>query len=79
VQVIQTDNGAEFQSAFHWNVLDKGIQHVYIKPRRPRLNRKVERSHRIGAEEFYRALDGVLIDDADVFNKKLQEWKDYYD
>lgn len=36
VQVIQTDNGAEFQSAFHWHVLDKGIAHTYIKPRTPR-------------------------------------------
>jgi hypothetical protein len=25
VEVIQTDNGAEFQSAFHYHVLDKGI------------------------------------------------------
>ena len=78
VQVIQTDNGAEFQTAFHWHVLDKGIAHVYIKPRTPRLNGKVERSHRIDAEEFYRMLDGVLIDDADVFNDKLREWEDYY-
>lgn len=30
VQVIQTDNGAEFQSSFHWHVLDKGIGHIYI-------------------------------------------------
>ncbi|MFI9835341.1 hypothetical protein ACIHIX_47665 [Streptomyces sp. NPDC051913] len=36
VEVIQTDNGAEFQSAFHWHVLDKGIAHTYIKPRTPR-------------------------------------------
>lgn len=63
VEVIQTDNGAEFQSAFHWHVLDKGINHVYIKPRTPRLNGKVERSHRI---------------DAEVFNDKLREWEDYY-
>ena len=78
VEVIQTDNGAEFQSAFHWHVLDKGIQHVYIKPRTPRLNGKVERSHRIDAEEFYRLLDGVLIDDSQLFRDKLQEWEDYY-
>lgn len=78
VQVIQTDNGAEFQSAFHWHVLDKGIQHVYIKPRTPRLNGKVERSRRIDAEEFYRMLEGVVIDDAQVFNDKLREWEDYY-
>ena len=76
--MIQTDNGAEFQSAFHWHVLDNGIGHVYIKPRTPRLNGKVERSHRIDAEEFYRLLDGVVIDDAKVFNDKLQEWEDFY-
>ncbi|GGQ11845.1 IS481 family transposase [Streptomyces griseomycini] len=78
VEVIQTDNGAEFQSAFHWHVLDKGIAHTYVKPRTPRLNGKVERSHRIDAEEFYRLLDGVVIDDAEVFNDKLREWEDYY-
>ncbi len=78
VQVIQTDNGSEFQSAFHYHVLDKGVGHVYIKPRTPRLNGKVERSHRIDTEEFYRMLDGVVIDDAHVFNNKLQEWEDYY-
>jgi transposase InsO family protein len=59
-------------------VQDKGIGHVYIKPRTPRLNGKVERSHRIDAEEFYRLLDGVVIDDTKVFNDKLQEWEDYY-
>jgi transposase InsO family protein len=78
VQVIQTDNGAEFQSSFHWHVLDKGIGHVYIKPWRPRLNGKVERSHRTDDEEFYRMLDGVMIDDAQVFNDKLREWEDFY-
>lgn len=78
VQVIQTDNGAEFQSSFHYHVLDKGVGHAYIRPHTPRLNGKVERSHRIDAEEFYRLLDGTLIDDAKVFNNKLQEWEDYY-
>lgn len=78
VEVIQTDNGAEFQSAFHWHALDKGIAHTHIKPRTPRLNGKVERSHRIDAEEFYRMLDGVVIDTAEVFNDKLREWEDYY-
>ncbi|MEV6296833.1 integrase core domain-containing protein [Streptomyces sp. NPDC051896] len=69
---IQTDNGAEFQSAFHCHALDKGIAHTYIKPRTPRLNGKVD------AEEFYRLLDDVIIDDAQVFNDKLREWEDYY-
>jgi hypothetical protein len=42
-----TPVGAEFQSQFHHHVLDAGIGHVYIKPATPRLNGKVERSHRI--------------------------------
>lgn len=71
VQLIQTDNGAEFGTAFHWHVLDKGIRHVYIKPATPRLNGKVERSHRIDADEFYRMLDGVVVHDAKIFSAKL--------
>ena len=44
----------------------------------PRLNGKVERSHRIDGEEFYRLLEGVMIDDTNQLNDKLQEWEDYY-
>jgi transposase InsO family protein len=78
VEAIQTDNGSEFQSSFHWHVLDRGIRHIYIKPATPRLNGKVERSHRIDAEEFYRGLLGVVIDSSELFNEKLQEWQDFY-
>jgi transposase InsO family protein len=78
VEVIQTDNGSEFQSTFHWHVLDKGVRHVYIRPATPRLNGKVERSHRIDNEEFYRMLEGVVIDDIKLFNDKLLEWENYY-
>ena len=77
-EVIQTDNGSEFQEFFHWHILDKGTNHVYIKPYRPRLNGKVERSHRVDEEEFYRMLEGVVIDDTGLFNAKLREWEDFY-
>jgi hypothetical protein len=50
VEVIETDNGAEFPTEFHWHVLDKDIAHTYIKPASPHLNGKAERSHRIDAE-----------------------------
>ena len=73
VEAIQTDNGSEFQSSFHWHVLDRGIRHIYIKPASPRLNGKVERSHRIDAEEFYRGHLGVVLDSSELFNQKLQE------
>ena len=78
IEVIQTDNGPEFGSQFHYHVLDRGIGHVYIKPATPRLNGKVERSHRIDQEEFYRMLEGVVIDDTELFNDRLQEWEAFY-
>ncbi|MGV9901968.1 IS481 family transposase [Streptomyces sp. NPDC003388] len=78
VEQVQTDNGQEFGQTFHWHVLDKGIGHVRIKPRTPRLNGKVERSHRIDSEEFHRLLEGQVVDDVNLFNSKLQEWEDYY-
>jgi transposase InsO family protein len=78
VEQIQTDNGAEFQSAFHWHLLDRGLRHVHIRPLTPRLNGKVERSHRIDDEEFYRMLAGQVIDDAKILNIKLQEWEHFY-
>ncbi len=78
VEVIQTDNGAEFQARFHYHVLDAGVGHVYIKPATPRLNGKVERSHRIDSEEFYRQLEGVVIDDTELFNDRLKEWERFY-
>jgi transposase-like protein len=40
VETIQTDNGSEFQAAFHWHILDRGIKHTYIRPATPRLNGK---------------------------------------
>ena len=46
VLVIQTDNGAEFQSRFHWHLESLDVCHVYIRPRMPHLNGKVERSPR---------------------------------
>ncbi|MEU9413128.1 IS481 family transposase [Streptomyces sp. NPDC048281] len=78
VEVIQTGNGAEFQPAFHFHVFDKDIDHACTKPRTPRLNGKAERSHRIDREDFYRLLEGVIIDGAELFNDKLREWEDYH-
>jgi transposase InsO family protein len=79
IHVVQTDNGAEFQSQFPWHAQALDIQHVYIRPRTPHLNGKVERSHRVDDQEFYQLLDrdGVS-DDIHLFNEKLREWEDYY-
>jgi len=75
IHTIRTDRGHEFQAQFHWHVEDKGLRHVYIKPRSPQLNGKVERSHRTDQEEFYQLL--TYTDDVDL-NKKLTEWERFY-
>lgn len=75
IHTIRTDRGHEFQARFHWYVEDIGIQHVYIKPRTPQLNGKVERSHRTDQMEFYQLL--TYTDDVDL-NTKLQAWENFY-
>ena len=54
------------------------IGHVYIRPATPRLNGKVERSHRIDADDFYRLLEGVVMDDNGLFKDRLREWENFF-
>jgi len=75
IHTIRTDRGHEFQARFHWHVEDKGMRHVYIKPKSPQLNGKVERSHRTDQEEFYQLL--TYTDDVDL-NEKLKMWEHFY-
>jgi len=75
IHTIRTDRGQKFQARFHWHVEDKGMRHVYIKPRSPQLNGKVERSHRTDKEEFYQLL--TYIDDINL-NEKLKVWENFY-
>lgn len=75
ISTIRTDRGHEFQTRFHWHVEDLGIKHVYIKPRSPHLNGKVERSHRTDQTEFYQLL--TYTDDVDL-NAKLLAWESFY-
>lgn len=63
-KIIQTDNGIEFcffkdvKRTHPLDILCKelNIQHKRIKPRTPRHNGKVERSHRNDQERFYNTL-----------------------
>lgn len=71
--IIQTDNGAEFTYTRQTkddreHLLDKfcrtkGITHQLIKPRTPRHNGKVERSHRNDNKRFYKDLRFYSFDD----------------
>ena len=75
IHTIQTDNGHEFQSKFHWHVQDSGMNHRFIKPGTPQHNGKVERSHLTDKREFYQLLD--YTDDVDL-KTKLTEWEKFY-
>lgn len=71
--IIQTDNGSEFTYTRQTkkdkqHLLDKfcefyKIEHKLIKPRTPRHNGKVERSHRNDNERFYSTLKFYSYDD----------------
>lgn len=75
IRTIRTDRGGEFQALFHWHVADLGMEHVYIEPRTPQLNGKVERSHRTDKDEFYQLL--TYRDDV-ALEKKLAVWERFY-
>lgn len=70
-KTIQTDNGTEFThtgKTDRTHPLDRlcrhyGIRHQLIKPRTPRHNGKVERSHRNDNERFYKTLRFYSFDD----------------
>ena len=70
-QIIQTDNGAEFTHIKETerihpldNLLnDLGIKHQLIRPRTPRHNGKVERSHRNDQNRFYNFLSFYSYED----------------
>lgn len=77
VQIIQTDNGAEFQGSFHWHVLDRGsVTSTSVRPPPPAQweGREISPDRR---EEFHRLLEGVVIDDTGLFDEKLQDWEDF--
>lgn len=77
-KVIQTDNGFEFTHfketkrvhPFDIFCVENGIEHKLIRPRTPRHNGKMERSHRNDNERFYRYLKFYSYDDLIIQMKR---------
>ena len=73
-QIIQTDNGQEFTYTMETNrthpldvlLNDLNIKHQLIRPRTPRHNGKVERSHRNDQNRFYSYLKFYSYDDLNI-------------
>ena len=82
---VQTDNGTEFTTPKNAKdtticIVDKflmkyGIKHKLIKPRTPRHNGKVERSHRTDQECFYNYLQYSTYEE---LKEKMAEWLNRY-
>ena len=86
IECIQTDNGFEFTNRLNWqgtkkktmfeNKLEElGIKHKLIKPKTPRHNGKVERSHRKDQERFYYNKVFCSFED---FKNRLKYWEKVY-
>ena len=77
IQLIQTDNGHEFQSEMVKHLTSINIKHQYIWIHTPNQNGVVERSHRTDDEEFYQLTDTRSMT-LNELNQALEEWIDYY-
>ena len=86
IECIQTDNGFEFTNRLNWQGTKKktmfeskleelGIKHKLIKPKTPRHNGKVERSHRKDQERFYYNKVFYSFED---FKNRLKYWEKEY-
>ena len=85
IECIQTDNGAEFtnrlttyrdkKTLFEKALEEAGIRHKLIKPKTPRHNGKVERSHRKDQERFYHNKVFCSFED---FKNRLKYWEKEY-
>lgn len=85
IECIQTDNGGEFtnrlttyrekKTKFEKELEKLGIEHKLIKPKTPRHNGKVERSHRKDQERFYYNKVFCSFED---FKNRLKYWEKEY-
>ena len=79
--ILQTDNGAEFTHIVKTDRMhpldvlcqELNIEHKKIRPRTPRHNGKVERSHRNDQERFYNFLKFYSYEDLTVQMKRYRQ------
>ena len=85
IECIQTDNGSEFtnrlttyrdkKTMFEKALREQGIEHKLIRPKTPRHNGKVERSHRKDQERFYYKRVFYSLED---LRNQGKEWRKEY-
>jgi len=78
IKTVQTDNGAEYQGVFDDYLKQKGIKHLFIYPRCPKINAFVERANRTLKEEFINHHLDLALTDLKLFNQKLIKYLIWY-
>jgi len=76
IAALQVDGGSEFAAEFERACQQRGLPLFVLPPRSPKLNGRVERSHRTHHEEFYQ----VIPNDWNVahLNPQLRRWEHIY-
>ena len=78
IHKVQTDNGSEFMGEFDRYLKEKGIKHLFIYPRCPKINGFVERANRSLNEEFLEEHQYLALESIDEFNQKLMDYLIWY-
>lgn len=76
VRALQIDGGSEFKAEFEEACRERGLLLFVLPPKSPKLNGKVERSHRTHEEEFYQCYEGELT--VQALQPELRAWEHTY-
>ena len=76
VKAVQIDGGIEFKAEFEEACAALSLPLFVLPPNSPKLNGRVERSHRTHEEEFYQCYDGELV--LAELRPALRAWEDVY-
>jgi len=78
IHTVQTDNGSEFHKRFQQAVKQLTIKHLWSYPKKPKTNGYVERFNWTVQDEFINYEIDTATYNLSLFDKKLQEWVEYY-
>lgn len=76
VKAVQIDGGSEFKAEFEEACAALSLPLFILPPHSPKLNGRVERSHRTHEEEFYQCYDGDFT--LAELRPALRAWEDVY-
>lgn len=76
IAALQVDGGSEFAAEFETACQQRGLPLFVLPPRSPKLNGRVERSHRTHHEEFYQVIPDRW--NLSSLNPQLRRWEHIY-